>query len=176
MIPSSSLPGSLFFLGELTVSHVDDRYVNWLLDPKVNKFMEVKNTLVSIESQKDFITGINLSPNSIIFGIFTESGILIGSIKCGPISFEEKSAEIGLMIGDSNYWGRGIASESIELICKFAKTELNLSRLTAGVYSKNLASFRAFKANGFEIDNVLKEFVEIESGFLDDLIRLSKSL
>ena len=71
MIPSSSLPGSLFFLGELTVSHVDDRYVNWLLDPKVNKFMEVRNTVVSIESQRDFIKGINLSPNSLIFGILS---------------------------------------------------------------------------------------------------------
>jgi ribosomal-protein-alanine N-acetyltransferase len=176
MIPSSSLPGSLFFLGELTVSHVDDRYVNWLLDPKVNKFMEVKNTLVSIESQRDFINGINLSPNSLIFGIFTESGLLIGSIKCGPISFEEKSAEIGLMIGDKDYWGKGIGTESIRLICEFARTELNLTYLTAGVYSKNTGSFRAFKTNGFEIQSILKDFVEIENKVFDDVIRLRKIL
>lgn len=49
------------------------------------------------------------------------------------------------MIGDKNYWGRGIAADTISLISNYAFDELHLRKVFAGVYGNNIGSIKALK-------------------------------
>ena len=46
-------------------------------------------------------------------------------------------ADIGIIIGDDAYWGRGFASEAIKLVISYAFDRLKLHKLTAGCYATN---------------------------------------
>jgi len=87
------------------------------------------------------------SSTGVIFKILTDENIFIGVVKL-EIDLKTQSIEVGIMIGESNFHGKGIGSQCLELIEKFA-TLNNLFLLTAGVMSSNSASRNLFNKNGY---------------------------
>jgi len=77
------------------------------------------------------------------------------------------TAEIGYWLGEP-YWGKGIMSKAINLICKdiFEKTDLN--RIFAAVFSYNLGSARALEKNGFKYEGTGRQAVFKDGAFYDD--------
>ena len=64
----------------------------------------------------DFIHNQYNSPNNILFGIFVkDTNEHIGNIKIGPINFTYLRTELGIIIGEKNFWKKGFASESLSI-------------------------------------------------------------
>lgn len=61
-------------------------------------------------------------------------------------SIEERhrTADIGLLIGDKTEWGKDHTSEAIAALTEYAFNQLNIAKLTAGCYTDNEGSRRAF--------------------------------
>jgi RimJ/RimL family protein N-acetyltransferase len=109
-----------------------------------------------------------------LFGIFDkESDQHIGNIKLGPINWFHRYAEIGLIIGNKDFWGKGVATDSITLISLYAFNTLNLHKVTAGCYASNIGSKKAFLKAGFDVDGVRKSHC-FSQGKWEDLILLGK--
>jgi len=133
---------------------VTEEYISWLSNPTINKYLEVRHLVSTIDTQRRFIQMINESEDTIIYGIFCED-VFIGTIKVGPVDKNYHTAEIGLLIGNSHFWGRGIATESIKLVSATAVRIFELRKLTAGAYESNIGSIKAFLSNGFLIEGKL---------------------
>lgn len=58
---------------------------------------------------------------------------------------------MGIMIGDKNYWGQDIGTETIKLIIKWAFKKLDINELKLGVRPNNIAAINAYKKAGFEL-------------------------
>jgi RimJ/RimL family protein N-acetyltransferase len=95
---------------------------------------------------------------------------LIGTLKLSNIRQHHWSCEIGLMIGDKTEWGKGCATEAIVLACRYAFETLKLHRVSAGCYSNNPASARAFTKAGFELEGRLREERLTPDGWVDTLL------
>jgi RimJ/RimL family protein N-acetyltransferase len=111
---------------------------------------------------------MNESTNNYLFGIFdynTEKHI--GNIKLGLINPIHKYAEVGLVIGDKSFWGKGIGTEAIKLVVEFAFNTLLLNKVTAGIYSNNIASLKAFQKLGFEIEGHQKKQFLFNGQYID---------
>jgi len=54
-------------------------------------------------------------------------------------------------VGRKEFWGKGVATNTISLLRDYAFSEIGLHKLTAGCYSTNLGSAKAFKKAGFEL-------------------------
>jgi len=54
-------------------------------------------------------------------------------------------------VGRKEFWGKGVATKTISLRRDYASSEIGLQKLTAGCYSTNLGSAKAFKKWGFEL-------------------------
>ena len=82
---------------------------------------------------------------------------------------------IGLFIGEQSNWGKGLATDAIKLISKFANKKFKLKKLVAGCYSNNIGSKKAFLKAGYEIEAILKNywFDEKTKKFVSEII-LSK--
>lgn len=173
MIPPI-ISASSFYLGPIHLDHVDNTYISWLKNPEVNKFLEVRHLAVTVDSQKVFVTDCNESTNTYLFGIFN-NGILIGTLKVGPINSLYLTSDIGIMIGNSSFWGKGIASESIGLIVDWAKQNLKLRKVTAGAYATNIGSIKSFLANNFVREGLLVKQV-LSNEISDDVVLLGKVL
>ena len=92
-----------------------------------------------------------LENNGVLFLaiVYREGNRHIGNIKLGPISWKHKNAEIGIIIGEKDCWGKGYARQAIELLSEYAFSKLKLHKLTAGCYANNIGSVKAFEKAGF---------------------------
>lgn len=150
---------------------ITETYVAWLNAPEINRFLESRFDLQTLESVRGFVEAMNESENDILFGIFLKDGNRhIGNIRLGPIDHHHKRAAIGLLIGDGNQHGKGYASEAISAVTDFAFTSLGLRKVFAGYYAANTASRKAFRNAGFTVDARLREHWLCDGEWQDGII------
>lgn len=165
------LESDIFYLRKISIDDCNENYLKWMNDPEINKYLESRFMTHTIDSLKDFVTSMNSSENNVLFAIIDkESDTHIGNIKLGNIHPVHKYADIGLIIGDKNYWGRGIATNAIKLVSEFAFEELNLRKVFAGVYENNIGSIRAFEKCGFKKAYVKKDNYFFEGKFINAFV------
>ncbi len=169
----SIIKGERIFLRRLTEEDVTQEYVDWMNDPDINQYLESRFYTHTIESTKAFIRSVTNDENY-QFGIFlNETGAHIGNIKVGGINHYHKYGDIGFLIGNKTYWGKGFATEAIQLVTDFAFNTLKLHKLVGGLYSPNLGSLKAFQNNGFKQEGVVKSQYLL-NGIYYDAINLGK--
>lgn len=151
MITDGPIETARLLLRHLTEADVTQRYLSWLNDPEVLRYLEVRFSKVGgLEELGSFVKTVNESTDTLMFGIFRkDTGQHIGNIKLGPIKFDHARAEIGFLIGDRLSWGAGYASEAIQAVAQFGLDHLNLAKIGAGCYEKNLGSMKALLKAGF---------------------------
>lgn len=148
-------PAARVELHELDPGDVSDRYVAWLNDPKVNRFLESRFVTHTADSVREFVTAMAASEANVLFGIFlVDSRRHIGNIKIGPVIEQHRTADVGLLIGEQDEWGKGYASEAIAAASAHAFDAMGVQKLTAGCYDQNLGSARAFEKAGWRREGV----------------------
>jgi ribosomal-protein-alanine N-acetyltransferase len=145
-------------------------YVSWLNDPMVNCYLESRFVHHTVESTRVFVQQCLVHSETLFLGIryFPSGSKHVGNIKL-LINQHHKTAEVGLLIGERNIWGRGVASSAIQMIINISKYELGLRRLTAGCYASNIGSQRAFEKAGFNVECQRKKHVLI-NGKPEDIV------
>lgn len=78
--------------------------------------------------------------------------------------------EIGYWLGEP-YWGKGIATQSIALICDIIwKNHPHVNRIYAEVFENNKASMRVLQKNRFELESVRKKAVVKNNLMMNDYV------
>lgn len=173
---SEILVGNTIYLKQLIDNDVSEKYLNWLKDISINKYLESRDLNHTKESIRSFVINCYKSKNDYLFGIFTKEGQEhIGNIKLGDIDWKNKNANIGIIIGEKNFWGQGIASNAIKLIIEFAFQNLKLTSLSAGCYEENIASRKAFLKSGWNLSGKYPKWKFNIDGKLTDIYILTIS-
>ena len=60
-----------------------------------------------------------------------------------------KVGNLGLFIGNKEKWGGGYGTEAVNLATEYASQELNLNKLTVGIYGNNTVCYKAFLKAGY---------------------------
>lgn len=148
------------FLRPLAESDVTQVYADWLNDPEVNRYLETRHAVQTLESCKDFVKKCNRDDSSHLFGVFLKEGsIHIGNAKLGFINRFHGTGQLSLFIGEKTCWGKGLAGEIVQGLTEYGFTRLGLERIEAGIYEDNLASLRAFLKVGYNVDGFLRSHV-----------------
>lgn len=159
------------YLDILSDDNVSPDYVNWMNDYQITRYLESRWKAQTQQSIQDYIRYMNKSDNDILFGIFQKDERRhIGNIKIGSINWIHRNADIGLLIGDRNSWGKGYASEAIQLVTKYAFESLNLHKLWAGIYVGNEGSYKAFLKAGWSDAGLFKEHRFTEGKYVDEYV------
>ncbi len=158
------------YLKKLTKSDVNIKYINWLNDKEINKYLEARHYKHTLGTQKKYISGITSSKNTIIFGIFTNNNIHIGIIKIGPIDNINKTTDISYLIGDKNYHRKGYSFDSIKVCESFIFNKLKLAKINAGVYCNNIASIKLLKKLGYKKEFTKKKHFVFNNKRIDVLV------
>jgi ribosomal-protein-alanine N-acetyltransferase len=138
------------YLRPLQISDATAEYCRWMNDPHVTQFLESRFRSFTIESLQAYVADIERDPSNVLLAIVEREGDRhVGNIKIGPIDRHHDVAEVGLIIGARDRWGMGYATEAITLATRYAFDVLRLRRLTAGAYSNNIGSVRAFERAGY---------------------------
>jgi RimJ/RimL family protein N-acetyltransferase len=79
------------------------------------------------------------------------------------------TAELGITIGDKEYWGKQYGREAIGLLVEYGFTKLNLRRIYLRVHGRNERGIRAYRACGFVEEGRLRQHVWSDGAY-DDLL------
>jgi [ribosomal protein S5]-alanine N-acetyltransferase len=151
------IDGERIILRDVKTSDVNQDYCNWMNDPEVNQYLETRHSVQTLDSIMEYVKRLEGNKDEIFFAIcLKEDGKHIGNIKIGPINHIHKYADVSLVIGDKNQWGKGFATEAIKLITNYAFQVLNLNKLRAGCYEQNEGSKKAFEKAGYTVEAIFK--------------------
>lgn len=170
----AEIDGDKICLRILLTNDASQDYASWLNDPVTNKYLETRS--VTTEGLKKYINEKDESDSALFFGIFwKENGKHIGNVKLEPIDQGEGSAVMGILIGDKDYWGRGVGTEVTNLITDYAFCELGLKEVKLGVISENKAAIRVYEKCGYEVEKIEEKAID-HDGVLYDKIHMKKTI
>jgi len=158
--------GKRICLRDLVENDVTDRYLSWFRDSEVTEFLEARNL-----TRKDVIDYIRAGKETATYYMFAiclnESGLHVGNLKVGPINQKHMLSDLVTVIGDKNYWGRGLGEEAIALGNKVAFLQYNIRKLCGGMYSDNIRSIKAYTKAGWVIEAVLQGHYLLDNKVMD---------
>jgi len=164
------IDGQKIYLRLVEAGDANQSYCRWMNDPEVTRYTESRFCTHTVEDIKCYIEKETQSGSVFLAIIAKESNKHIGNIKIHRINKRHKHGEMSLLIGDKDYWGRGIATEAIKLMTDYAFTVLSFHKLYASVYSVNIGSIKAFKKAGFKEEGTMKEQYFCEGGYVDAVL------
>ncbi len=143
-------------------------FVRWFNDPEATRFL-LRGPPMSLEEEERWYAGL-LDRQDPVFCIETHEGKLIGNIGIMHIDWTDRRAEIGVMIGEKDYWSRGFGTDAITLLLKYMFEELNLERVGLFCEESNLRAQRCYLKCGFRIEGKFRHHRFKGGAFTDDIM------
>ena len=149
-----------FLLRPLIADDVGNNYLSWL-NTKESAYIEYVRNHSTMEELKAYVSERENRRNVLFLGIFTKKKQHIGNIKYEPIDFKLKTATMGILIGDSNWRGKGVAIEVIKASAHYLSDRYGVKTIILGVNQNNHAAKSVYKKIGFTIKDQNKNNIEM---------------
>ena len=144
------------------------KYVEWLNNYNIAKGVNQIRNILTIEAEKEFLS--KKTDDCYNFSIINKSNdMLLGNISLMKVDFVDRTAELGIFIGEEDNLGKGYGSDAIRLILEYGFNQLNLNNIMLRVYSFNELAINAYKKCGFKIFGTLKEAHYFEGKYCDEI-------
>lgn len=148
-------------------------FVIWLNDPEVGENIAIYYPISSELEEKwfaDMLTHpIDEQPLA-IEAKDQQNWKLIGNIGFLNIDQHAHSAEIGIFIGDKQYWNKGFGTEAMRLMVAYGFQTLNLNRIFLRVYETNLRGIRCYEKTGFTHEGRMRQAHFTKGTYVDVLM------
>jgi [ribosomal protein S5]-alanine N-acetyltransferase len=135
-----------------------------LSDPEIIKYYGVSyQTIEDAKEQMIFFADLEKNGTGIWWAVCSlDHRTFYGACGLNNLSKEHKKAEIGFWLL-TDFWGQGIITEIIPIICKYAFENLGLHRIEGLVETGNLNCKKAMKKIDFKHEGTMKD-CEIKNG------------
>lgn len=129
----------------------------WDIDEEVQAHMpEPVNEKQAVAEQLEYIKICEAEEDGYYWSIETKEGVTIGTIALTDINDYHKLAELGVVVGDKNYWGKGVATEVVKAVVTYAFDQLDLERISAEAETDNAGIRKVLLTTGFTEDGLFK--------------------
>lgn len=165
--------GENIYLKEFTEDNLyDERYHKWLRDLDVVKtgkpeylkpiqFFQIENYVKRLwSSNQDYFFAI----------YFRKNDEFIGTLKIGLIDWQARTADIGILIGNKDYWGKGICKDAVSTACGYAFKYFGMRKLTGGTLAANVAMCKCFERIGFREEGIRRKQNFFEGEYVNHIL------
>lgn len=152
-----------FLLRQFVESDLENVYKG-LSDPEIIKYYGVSyQTLEDTKEQIKFFADLEKESTGVWWAICSlDNKIFYGAGGLNSLSKEHKKAEIGFWLL-TEFWGQGIMTEVMPVICKYGFEHLGLHRIEGFVESDNLNCKKAMQKLDFKHEGTMED-CEIKNG------------
>jgi RimJ/RimL family protein N-acetyltransferase len=140
--------GKKCYLSPININDAE-KFTEWLNDLEIMINLQLYNSVITVEQEKELLEKLSKEHNYSIIEI--ETNELIGN--CGFIDIDHlnQTAEVGIFIGNKNYWNKGYGTEALKLLLDYGFKALNLNNVLIRVYSFNERAIKCYEKTGFKI-------------------------
>ena len=171
------IQGKLVHMVPFAEMHLyDPAYYQWLRDINVVRYIGRDELLAGIpfSEVEDYVKQLWANEYCSFLAVHdNESGKFIGTAKVNFITERGRKhgiADMGIMLGDRNFWGKGMSADILRAISIYAFDTLKARKLSAGAYSLNVAVVKAFLRIGYKVDGNLREQLHVDDGYCDHVL------
>ncbi len=145
-----------------------EKYAKWVNDMEVAIGLIFSASLITLPKEKEILE--KLSNSEFNFAIVDlEKDELLGNISFVGMDYINKIAELGIFIGNKDYWGRGYGVEAIQLLLDFGFNILNLNNIYLKVYAYNQSAINCYKKVGFKEAGRIREAKQVAGEKYDEI-------
>ena len=138
-----------------------DAVMKWITDEEVTDFLGsgmLTYPLSSIAEEKFIEAAAKPSDTEKTFVIEAlAERKYIGAITFHAINWINRSAGIGIVIGDKSFWGRGYGTDAMRVMMRLGFDKMNLHRLWLHVYDYNQRAIASYDKCGFKREGLLRQ-------------------
>lgn len=148
-------------------------FVAWLNDPEVRQHLLVNIPLSQAQEDGwfDRMLARPLEEQPLGIEVRTPEGWrLVGNCSFFDLDWRNRCCEIGIFIGDQEYWGRGYGTQVMQLMLKYGFNTLNLNRVYLRVYESNPRGIKCYEKAGFRHEGRLRQAIFQDGRYIDLLM------
>lgn len=157
---SHSLSTQRFYIRELTSEDANQHYLDWFKQEEITRYItHVPNSLKELAQ---YIKDNQADSTAFLFGIFPHNSTQhIGNIRYEFAYNGYDKVDMGILLGDQQWRGKGVAAEAITAVSKYFVENFGIKQVILGVDSTNVAAVKVYEKIGFvETEKILIEAPE----------------
>mgnify|MGYP001036425964 CR=1 FL=1 len=124
-------------------------FTEWLNDFETTDYLGRSGQLTTLESEKEYLEKNN-SPTATFAIVTLDSDKLIGTVSLEDINSINRTATLGIFIGNKDYRSKGYGTEAIKLILEYGFKYMNLNNIKLDLMSFNERALKCYKKCGFK--------------------------
>ena len=146
------------------------KYTEWMNDFQVTDNIERTTQIMTWAGEKEYLEKTSINNTNKSFNIVElKSDKLIGSIALEHFNYIERSAVLGIFIGDSEFRNNGYGTEAIKLLLEFGFKYLNLHSIRLNLLSINERAHKCYLKCGFKDTGRDRESIFLNGKYYDKL-------
>ena len=134
-------------------------YLMWLKDKDVIKYLYRQELFSGIEKKQiyKYVSNLDKSKNDFFYLIKINKKI-IGTVKLGHIDWYAKTGDVGIMIGDRDYWNHGYGFDSMVGLLDHMFTYRGMYKIYLHTLVWNTRAQKSFQKCGFTIIETVRKY------------------
>jgi RimJ/RimL family protein N-acetyltransferase len=120
----------------------------------------------TLDEVQDWYTQYFSRAENKLFAVYADK-TLIGYGTLEHLDTIHRSGEIGIVIGEKQYWNKGVGAKAVTHFTTLAFTVYHLHRVYAVIHGDNIASRRCFEKVGFQHEGRLRDARYVNGEFID---------
>ena len=165
-ISQTTLEGDRIYLRYIKLTDVNNNYLSWLNDEEVMK--GIATSEYNLQNLQSYVRNkINLKHTHFFAIVLKSNNIHIGNIKLDFHDSKANLSEMGVLIGNKDYWGKGIAKDACSLVLDYGFKKLNLRKIFLAVFENNIRAIKLYKSLGFKTEGKLIKHVCLQGVLYD---------
>lgn len=116
--------------------------LRWINDEEVTRYLAAYLPMLEKDEEQWFEDLAKRKRTDLVFAIVTIDGDkIIGNMGIHQISWKDRTAITGALIGEKEYWSKGYGTEAKMLLLNYAFNTLNLRKICSSVLAFNKRSY-----------------------------------
>ncbi|MGN1330266.1 MAG: GNAT family N-acetyltransferase [Clostridia bacterium] len=161
------LLGDRIYLSPRSIEDVE-KFTEWMNDFWVTDYTGRSSVVMSLEGERKYLQE-NSNPEATFSIVTLEEDKLIGTISLEKIDHLNRTATLGIFIGDKDYLSKGYGTEAIRLILDYGFNYMNLHSIKLNLMSFNERALKCYKKCGFKENGRIRENRFINGKYYDTI-------
>ena len=146
-------------------------YRRWVNDPEVADFLASMDFPVSMAEEREWLErAIAAEGRDVHFTIVTKLGKPVGNIALMDIHCINRSAQLGIFIGEKGFWGKGYGEDAVRALLGFAFGTMGLNRVELRLNERNGRALSCYRKCGFKLEGKKRGHLFYRGEYCNELI------